>query len=189
MAGRVPREVWLDVPKAPLLRPSVPRSRPGAGTGGASGDGAAAPRFWPRAARAPRPRYGRVGPAGGASAGLSLCPSGRASLDSLPPCLPRSAPARVPPARARRPHPGREEEDREFLEGTSSPSAQEKGRRTRGRRGWWRRIPRLRPAARWPGARRCGGCTSRPSGRSPRSCSACPGPQVGLASPRPPGRI
>ena len=190
MARAVPARSGWTSPRPHLCVQAFRGAGRRAGAGGASGDAAAAPGPGPALSARPA-RYRRVGPAGGASAGLSLCPSGRASLGPCLPACPRSAPRARPAGPSRAAHPGRERKrTASSSKGTYSPSAQEKGQRTRGRQGWWRRIPAprpLRPAA-WPGARRCGGRASRPSGRSPRSCSACPGPQVGLTSPRPPGR-
>lgn len=87
-----------------------------AGAGGESGDGAAAPRFWPRAARAPRPLRACPSSRGRQSWPLAL-PIGAGEPGTLPPCLP----AVRPPRASGRPEPSgasgpREEEDREFLE-------------------------------------------------------------------------
>lgn len=143
-------------------------------------------------ARPSRRRH--IPPAGGAGAGLAL-PIGAGEPGTLPPCSPAVRPSRS----SRRPEPsgasGRgEEEDHEFLErdqltkrpGGRAAEARPKGVVAPGPRAAPVPAPRPpRPAA-WPGAHRCGCCASWPSGRPPRSYSACRGPQVGPAGPRPP---
>lgn len=191
-------------PRGAPLGPSLP----GARAGGRSGDGAVASGPDPSLPARPA-RRGRVPPAGGAGAGLAL-PIGAGESGTLPPPRPRSAPRTHPGGRrdakpaprslAASPRragnlaarPGRDRrKTRSSSEGTNLGRAREKGQRTRGRQGWWRLAPRAPPApapppprpAAWPGARRCCCCAPRPSGWPPRSCSACPGPQVGPAAP------
>ena len=193
--GSPPPEVWLYAPKAPTLRPSLPRSRPEGGSGRHVRGLSCGPRSRPPAARAPRPPQ--------------ACPSGRGRRRR-----PRSAhrggrawdPASLlahsrPPCLSRRPEPrgasrSGEEEDHEFLErdqlakcpGERAADARPTGVVAPGPRAAPVPAPRPpRPAA-WPRAWRCRCCASQPSGRPPLSCSACPGPQVGPAGPRLPGR-
>lgn len=116
MAGAVPARSGWTSPRLHFCVQAFRGAGRRAGTGGASGDGAAAPRFWPRAARAPRPLQACPSSRGRQRWPLAL-PIGAGEPGTLPPCLP----AVRPPRASRRPEPSgasgpREEEDREFLE-------------------------------------------------------------------------
>ena len=89
-----PREVWLDVPNAPPLRPSVPRSRQEGGRGRRVRGRSGCPRSWPRAARAPRPLQACRSSRGRQRRPLAL-PIGAGEPGTLPPRLPAVRPPRT----------------------------------------------------------------------------------------------